>query len=207
MPGTRKICSVTMAPPNTAGICSATSVTTGISALRTTCLRITDALGQALGARGGHVVEADHVEHRRAHVARPDARLEQAQHGDRHDRLLEVLPVPAPAGARDVGAVDERQPVELDAENSRISRRPVKKVGSEKPMKASVLAMLVEQRIRARRRDRCPPAARSAAPAPATSRSPASVVGRRCRISVSTLMRLANEKPQSPCSIAASQRR
>ena len=41
MPGMRKICSVTMAPPNTAGICSATSVTTGISALRTTCLVIT----------------------------------------------------------------------------------------------------------------------------------------------------------------------
>ena len=41
MPGMRKICSVTMAPPNTAGICSATSVTTGMSALRTTCLLIT----------------------------------------------------------------------------------------------------------------------------------------------------------------------
>ncbi len=32
----RKICSVTMAPPNTTGSCSATSVTTGIRALRTT---------------------------------------------------------------------------------------------------------------------------------------------------------------------------
>ena len=33
--------SVMMAPPNTLGICSATSVTTGISALRTTCLTMT----------------------------------------------------------------------------------------------------------------------------------------------------------------------
>ena len=41
MPGTRKICSVTMAPPNTAGIVNATSVTTGISALRTTCFTTT----------------------------------------------------------------------------------------------------------------------------------------------------------------------
>ena len=41
MPGTRKICSVTMAPPKTCGIVSATSVTTGISALRTTCFMIT----------------------------------------------------------------------------------------------------------------------------------------------------------------------
>ncbi len=41
MPGTRKICSVTIAPPNTCGIVSATSVTTGISALRTTCFMTT----------------------------------------------------------------------------------------------------------------------------------------------------------------------
>jgi len=41
MPGMRKICSVTMAPPKMAGSCSATSVTTGIIALRTTCLTIT----------------------------------------------------------------------------------------------------------------------------------------------------------------------
>jgi hypothetical protein len=41
MPGMRKICSVTIAPPNTAGICSATRVTTGIRALRTTCLSTT----------------------------------------------------------------------------------------------------------------------------------------------------------------------
>ena len=41
MPGTRKICSVTSAPPNTAGICRATSVTTGISALRVMCRIVT----------------------------------------------------------------------------------------------------------------------------------------------------------------------
>ena len=38
MPGTRKICSVTIAPPKTIGMLRATSVTTGISALRTMCL-------------------------------------------------------------------------------------------------------------------------------------------------------------------------
>ena len=41
MPGIRKICSVTMAPPNTAGIWRATSVTTGIRALRAMCRRVT----------------------------------------------------------------------------------------------------------------------------------------------------------------------
>ena len=34
----------------------------------------------------------------------------------------------------------------------------------------------------------------------------ASVTGTRCAISVSTSTRLMNEKPQSPCTIAASQR-
>jgi hypothetical protein len=37
IPGTRKICSVTMAPPKMAGIWRATRVTTGMRALRTTC--------------------------------------------------------------------------------------------------------------------------------------------------------------------------
>jgi len=41
IPGIRKICSVTMAPPNNAGICSATKVTTGINALRRMCLTTT----------------------------------------------------------------------------------------------------------------------------------------------------------------------
>ncbi len=40
MPGTRKICSVMTAPVKMPGIWSAIRVTTGIRALRTTCLRI-----------------------------------------------------------------------------------------------------------------------------------------------------------------------
>ena len=40
MPGTRKICSVMTAPVKIVGICSATSVTTGMSALRTACFTI-----------------------------------------------------------------------------------------------------------------------------------------------------------------------
>ncbi len=46
MPGTRKICSVMIAPPKMIGICRATSVTTGISALRTTCFKHDDPLGE-----------------------------------------------------------------------------------------------------------------------------------------------------------------
>jgi len=41
MPGTRKICSVTIAPPKMPGISSATSVTTGMSALRSACFTTT----------------------------------------------------------------------------------------------------------------------------------------------------------------------
>ena len=40
MPGTRKICSVMTAPVKMPGIWSATRVTTGMRALRTTCLRM-----------------------------------------------------------------------------------------------------------------------------------------------------------------------
>src|SRR3712207_8989724 len=36
---------------------------------------------------------------------------------DRHDRLPQMLPIPAPAGSADVGAVHERQPVQIDAEH------------------------------------------------------------------------------------------
>ncbi|MND01378.1 hypothetical protein D3C83_203470 [compost metagenome] len=41
MPGTRKICSVMMAPPKTTGSWIMVRVTTGISALRTMCLMMT----------------------------------------------------------------------------------------------------------------------------------------------------------------------
>ena len=184
MPGTRKICSVTMAPPKTLGICSATSVTTGISALRTTCLMIDDALGEALGARGGHVVEADHVEHGRAHVARPARALEQAEHAHRHDRLPELLPLPAPAGRGDVGAIDEGQPVELDAE-----QQDQQQAGEERRQREADEGQragdLVEPRIGPRRRRRCRPAGRSQRQRAATSRSrpasPAGAAGSACR--------------------------
>ncbi len=51
MPGMRKICSVTMAPPNTAGICSAIRVTTGIIAFRITCFTMTVACLRPFAAR------------------------------------------------------------------------------------------------------------------------------------------------------------
>ena len=74
------------------------------------------ALGQSLAARGGHVVESDHIEHRRPHIAHHAGRLEQAQHRDRHDRLPELLPPPVQPGGRQVTAVDERKPAQVDAE-------------------------------------------------------------------------------------------
>ena len=63
------------------------------------------------------MVEADHVEDGGAHISRPRSALRQAEHGDRHDRLTELLPVPVPAGGGDVGAKHERQPAEIDAEH------------------------------------------------------------------------------------------
>ena len=92
MPGTRKICSVMTAPVKMVGICSATSVTTGISALRTHVLDDRDVLGEPLGAGGVDVVEPDHVEHGRAHEAGEGGALEEAEHGHRHDRLARRAP-------------------------------------------------------------------------------------------------------------------
>src|SRR6266446_6649446 len=74
-------------------------------------------LGEPFGAGGGDIVEPDHVEDRGAHEARPRSALEQAKDGHRHQRLLEKLPVPPPPGGADVGAIHERQPVEINAEH------------------------------------------------------------------------------------------
>ena len=164
------------------------------------------ALADALGARRGDVVEPDDVEHRGAHVAHQRGALEQAEHRDRHDRLLDMLPVPAPAGGVDVGAVDEGQPVELDAEHQ--DQQQAGEEGRQREAdEGQRVGDLVEDRIGPRRRPARRPAARPAMARICDGPITNSVVGRRCRISLSTSMRLANEKPQSPCSMATSQRR
>ena len=90
--------------------------------------------------------------------------------------------------------------------NTRMNRIPVKKVGSEKPMKASVLAIWSKTEYgRVAENTPTGSAINSAriCDEPITN----SVAGRRCQISRSTSTRLTNENPQSPCSIATSQRR
>ncbi len=87
---------------------------------------------------------------------------------------------------------------------NRMNSTPVKKVGSEKPMKASVLAMRSNQEYGFTAASTPTGSAISKASscdAPIT----AIVVGSRCMISVSTLMRLTNEKPQSPLTMLTSQ--
>ncbi len=74
------------------------------------------ALRQTLGARGGDVIQTDHVQHGGAHEAGPGGALEQPKHGNRHDRLPDLSPPPAEAGRLHVGAEHERQPVEFHAE-------------------------------------------------------------------------------------------
>ena len=76
------------------------------------------AVGQALGAGRRHVVEPRHVEHGRAHVAGVGGGLEEAEHADRHDRLPDMPPEPAPARSPGTSRlVDEGQPVELQRED------------------------------------------------------------------------------------------
>src|SRR5574342_38259 len=74
------------------------------------------ALGQPLGAGGVHEIELDDIEHGRTGEARQGGALEEPEHRDRHDGLPRHFPYPAPARRPDIGAVDERQPVEVDAE-------------------------------------------------------------------------------------------
>ena len=83
---------------------------------------------------------------------------------------------------------------------------PVKKVGSEKPMKASVLAIWSKSEYG---RVAAYTPTGSAMSSASTCEEPmiSSVTGMRCRISVSTSTRLAKEKPQLPCTIEPTQRR
>ena len=128
-----------------------------------------DALAEALGARRGHVVEADDVEHRGAHVARHRRPERQPEHRDRHDRLAEVLPEPAPAGLADVGPVDERQPVELDAEDQ--DQQQAGEEGRQREADEGEASWRSGRRSnRAASPHRRRPGSRSAAPAAAPSR-------------------------------------
>ena len=86
-----------------------------------------------------------------------------------------------------------------------MKRRPVKKVGSEKPMKASVVAIWSKIEY-GRTADSVPMGSAIRMPSSWAEPSTKSVVGSRWRISVSTLTRLAKEKPQSPRSIEENQR-
>ena len=70
MPGMRKICSVTMAPPKIAGHLQRDQRHHRDQRVAHHVLDDDDALAEPLGARRRDVVEADHVEHRGAHIAR-----------------------------------------------------------------------------------------------------------------------------------------
>jgi hypothetical protein len=91
-------------------------------------------------------------------------------------------------------------------EKMRMSRMPVKKVGSEKPTKASVLAMRSNHEY-GLTAEMMPTGSATARARSCDMPITAKVTGTRCMISVSTSTRLMNEKPQSPCTIATSQRR
>ena len=81
-----------IAPPKIVGMPSAITVTTGIRLLRSTWTSTTDPLAHALGAGGAHVVLAEVVEHRGAHEAADLRGVEEREHRDRHDHLLDLQP-------------------------------------------------------------------------------------------------------------------
>ena len=141
-------------------------------------------LPEALGAGGGDVVEADHVQHGRAHEARHGGRLEQAEHHHRHDGLPHLFDHPAEAGRLDVGGVDERQPVQRDRK-----QQDEQQAGEEgrqrKADEGERVGDLVEDRIGPRRgidadrdRDQRAPAV---APSRSHRASSAGAAGSACR--------------------------
>ena len=88
--------------------------------------------------------------------------------------------------------------------NSRIISSPVKNVGSEKPMKATVLAVWSNSEY-GRAAASTPTGIATATASNWDAPMTASVTGRRCRMRLSTSMRLVKENPQFPCSMASSQ--
>src|SRR5258705_1463456 len=109
------------------------------------------ALGESLRPRGADVVELDHVEHRGAHEAGHGRGLKEAEDGDGHDGLPDVLPPPAPAGGADVGPVDEGEPVQVDAEKED-EEQPGEKRRQRKAEEGASGGDLVEEGVGARRR-------------------------------------------------------
>ena len=92
MPGTRKICSVTTAPVKMVRDLERDQRDHRDEGVADHVLDDGHPLGQALGARGVDVVEADHVEHGRAHEARPGGALEEPSTATGMMACLNVLP-------------------------------------------------------------------------------------------------------------------
>src|SRR3989442_1788576 len=88
---------------------------------------------------------------------------------------------------------------------TRMNTSPVKKVGSEKPMKANVVVTWSKTEY-GRSAEYVPIGSAMSRPRSCALPRTKSEVGSRCTISVSTFTRLTNEKPQSPRSIEVSQR-
>src|SRR5882724_52492 len=105
---------------------------------------------EALRARGRDIVQADDIKHRGAHVPSIGCRLKQAEDRDQHDGLLEVFPIPVPPGGGDIGAIDEGQPAEIDAEDQD-QQQPREESRQRKTDKGERVGDLVEDRIRPHR--------------------------------------------------------
>ena len=99
--------------------CRPISVTIGSIALRRTWRAHDARLAEALGARGAHEVERQHLEHRGAHDAQVDRQEDQPQRQRRQHQVprdVQHAPrFPCRLGADRVEAAG-RQPVQIDAE-------------------------------------------------------------------------------------------
>ena len=191
-----KICSMITAPPISSGACRPTSVTTGISALRSAWRDDHQVLAQALGPGGADVVLAQHLEHHGAGQPHRDGRQRRAEDDAGKHHLLQV----GAAGPRRTATYfDLRRPTPPDRrEHHHHGAEPEAghRQQQDRERAGNVVAggVLADRRVDAdRQRDRSAPTISAIAPS-------SKVTGSRASSSSATGVLCHSDLPRSPCS-------
>jgi hypothetical protein len=98
-------------------------------------------VAKALGARGAHVVEPQHLEHRRARHAGDDRHRPEAQRDGRQHQV------------REGAAPGHGEPSQLHGEDQSIASRPNQNTGMDTPISEPIVTGEVEQVFWPQRRD------------------------------------------------------
>ena len=117
MPSSEKTVSTTMTPPSRFPKLSATSVTSGMRALRNACFIVTRLLCETLRTRRAHVVRVQDLEHRGTDVPRVAGDAGDHQHEDGQHEVMGPIEreVDPAAGIDRAQARDREHPVPVCA--------------------------------------------------------------------------------------------